>query len=225
MTDNEQPILSVVMTVHDDADLLEQHLPAFLTQQCDARYEVIVVDDHSTDPTPDILMKLKGEYPNLYTTFLPKPVPMPNPYRKRLALTVGAKAAHSQWVVLADVHQPPLSDTAFAQLANVLATTDDQVVTAYFDQKKGETAVYCQTWTDLNEAKSLVVNMERLASQNHHKSHRFKRCGGLYDIIAVPRPLIHDALKLFCQDLRGSRLLGLKLSAVWRNLQNSPVKL
>ena len=60
-----RPQLSMVMVVHDQGNLLEQNLPQFLTQPCQTTYEVIVVDDTSTDDTPDILKRLKNEHPNL----------------------------------------------------------------------------------------------------------------------------------------------------------------
>ena len=86
------------MSVHDEAEALEKNLPLFLTQQSKRAVEVIVVDDDSTDETPDVLKRLKAEYPNLYTTFIPNSPP--NPWRRRLALTVGAKAAKGDWMLL-----------------------------------------------------------------------------------------------------------------------------
>ena len=82
---------SVIMTVFDNGSELEQHLPAFLTQQYEPGYEVIVVDESSTNNTDDVLKLMKQQYPHLYSTFLPKPDVHRN--RKRLALTIGVKAA------------------------------------------------------------------------------------------------------------------------------------
>ena len=62
---------SFIMTVYDQAYELQENLTAFLTQQYQPGYEVVVVDESSTDETPDILKLLKKDYPNLYTTFLP----------------------------------------------------------------------------------------------------------------------------------------------------------
>ena len=79
------------MTVYDHAHELEEHLPAFLTQEYEPGYEVIVVDESSTDETDDVLKLQKQSYPHLYTTFLPKP--NRNITRLKLALTIGVKAA------------------------------------------------------------------------------------------------------------------------------------
>ena len=51
--------LSVVIVVHDEETALEQNLPHFLHQECDTPYEVIVVDDFSTDRTSDVLKQFK----------------------------------------------------------------------------------------------------------------------------------------------------------------------
>ena len=57
---------SIVMTVYDQASELESNLPAFLTQEYEPGYEVIVVDETSTDNTEDVLKIMKNDYPHLY---------------------------------------------------------------------------------------------------------------------------------------------------------------
>ena len=72
MNKNERSF-SIIMTVYDQAPELRENLPLFLTQEYEPGYEVIVVDETSTDGTTDMLKLLKEDYPHLYTTFLPKP--------------------------------------------------------------------------------------------------------------------------------------------------------
>ena len=64
---------SIIMTVCDQDYDLKENLPAFLEQKYEPGYEVIVVDESSTDETPDVLKLLKNDHQHLYTTFLPKP--------------------------------------------------------------------------------------------------------------------------------------------------------
>lgn len=135
-TKNTNIQLSVVIVVHDEETALAENLPAFLTLSCDTPYEVIVVNDASTDNTPDILKQLKEEYPILHTTFLPKSVV--NPSRQQLALYIGAKAAKSNWIVIADIHRPPTSSEWIDGLARETASGISEVVMVYTDRKNPE---------------------------------------------------------------------------------------
>ena len=50
----EQPRFSVVVPAHDEADLLGATLEALAAQDVDAAYEVVVVDNASTDATAEV---------------------------------------------------------------------------------------------------------------------------------------------------------------------------
>lgn len=97
----QQPSLSVVITVHDNAREIERHLPSMLQQQYDGKWEVIIVDESSTDDTQDVLIRMKATYPQLYTTFIPESSHYVS--RKKLALTVGIKASHNDWIVMTEI--------------------------------------------------------------------------------------------------------------------------
>lgn len=208
--------LSVVMTVHNEGKEVERELPRFLTQQCPRPYEVIVVDDASTDDTPDVLKRLKNQYPHLYTTFIPNSVP--NPSRHRLALTIGAKAAKGDWVVIADINRPPHADESLETLASMAEESQDEVVMAYHPRKASALTRY-QSWSTLSDAAPLMRKAER-RSGNGHRGRWFKKQRGLYDAIAVPRKSIHEALKHFDHAVNGRRLAGLRLHVWWKNLWN-----
>ena len=59
--DNRNLSVSVLITVHDQAQKIREKLPAYLTQNYDSGYEVIVIDETSTDETPDVLKILREE--------------------------------------------------------------------------------------------------------------------------------------------------------------------
>ena len=69
--EKETASISVIIVVHNEAETLEENLPTFLSTAQEAGAQVIVVDDMSSDDTPDVLQRLLLEHSNLYTTFLP----------------------------------------------------------------------------------------------------------------------------------------------------------
>jgi len=56
--------LSVIISAKNEAQNLEKNLPKILKQQY-VKFEVVVVDDYSTDNTLAVLQKFKNEYPQL----------------------------------------------------------------------------------------------------------------------------------------------------------------
>ena len=92
---------SVIIAVFDNARELEENLPAFLTQTYEPGYEVIVVDESSTDNTEDVLKLFKNDYPHLYSTFLPKP--NRRVVRRKQAFNVGVKASKNEWIIITKI--------------------------------------------------------------------------------------------------------------------------
>lgn len=210
-TEEIRPQLSMVMVVHDQGDLLEQNLPLFLTQLCQTTYEVIVVDDTSTDETPDILKQLKEQYPNLYTTFMPKTVV--NPSRLRLAMSVGIKAAKGERVVLTDIQRPPTSPE---WIDGLMEEKTAEVVMVYRDRKHPEIVCH-QAWQQLEDAIPLLSKAER-RSDSAHQGKWQKTRRGLYEAVAVNHDRIFDAIRCYDQVIRGRRLLVLRLFVIWKSL-------
>jgi GT2 family glycosyltransferase len=59
------PAVSVVVSTFNRAHDLERTLPATLRQHLDAPYEVVVVDNASTDGTADVIRRLQARFPHL----------------------------------------------------------------------------------------------------------------------------------------------------------------
>lgn len=91
------PCFSIVIPVHDNAAELKRNLDLILSQNYEQNFEVIVVDESSTDDTEDVLKLLKNRYPQLYVTFIPKSSHYLS--RRKLSLTVGVKAAKYEWLI------------------------------------------------------------------------------------------------------------------------------
>lgn len=123
--DEWQPI-SVVMSVHDNAVELEHNLPAMLEQDYAPGYEVIVVDESSTDDTVDVLKRLRREHDNLYVTYIPESSHYLS--RRKLSLTVGVKAAKHEWLIFTTADSRPCSPTWLQAMASHCAADVDMVL-------------------------------------------------------------------------------------------------
>ena len=100
------PKVSVVVCAHNEAENLQNFLQILLSQDY-PDYEVIVVDDESEDSTLILLEQYAREYPNFYHTFVPKGARVIS--SKKLALTIGIKAAHYDYILLTDADCRPES--------------------------------------------------------------------------------------------------------------------
>lgn len=199
------------MTVFDNGKDLEENLPAYLTQQYEPGYEVIVVDESSTDNTDDVLKLMKQQYPHLYTTFLPKPDI--HLVRKRLALTIGVKAAKNEWIIFTDIKAFPKDNTWLQTISDNLGNTSGIMLARY--NKKGE--LLMRTFEGIEEVSNYIIKGERQRADGH-KGTRLRTLRGKYDFIAVRADEAHELLKLFEQHVSMGRLLGLRLSIFFQNL-------
>jgi len=201
--DNKTSSFSAIMAVYEQASQLEANLPVFLTNTYESGYEVIVVDESSTDETDDVLKLFKQDYPNLYSTFIPKP----NPHitRRKLALSLGIKAAKNEWVIITSIENAPAYEEWLKELSGVIDSTTEAVAGYYL--KKG---LRLQTFEDTDQTRSLVVKAER-KRRKISKRRFLKFLCGRYDFIAVRRDKAYDVLSFFEQDASALKLARLKL--------------
>ncbi|MCM1138878.1 MAG: glycosyltransferase [Muribaculaceae bacterium] len=94
----DYPSVSVIVYSEDDAQNLETLLVQILTQDYPASKEVIVVNDGAMGTTKDVIARLEQHYSNLYMTFTP--LESRSLSRKKLAITLGVKAARYETVIL-----------------------------------------------------------------------------------------------------------------------------
>lgn len=201
--DNKTSSFSAIMAVYEQASQLEANLPVFLTNTYESGYEVIVVDESSTDETDDVLKLLKQDHPNLYSTFIPKP----NPHitRRKLALSLGIKAAKNEWVIITSIENAPVYEEWLKELSGVIDSTTEAVAGYYL--KKG---LRLQTFEDTDQTWSLVVKAER-KRRKISKRRFLKYLCGRYDFIAVRRDKAYEVLSFFEQDASALKLARLKL--------------
>lgn len=209
----QQHPYSVIMTVYDQARELEEQLPAFLKQTYKTGYEVIVVDESSTDETPNILKLLKNEYPHLYSTFLPKP--NRSIVRRKQAFNVGIKAAKSEWLIITKLSGYPLAEDVLQAISEV--TADNQLTLGYHLRK----GIRLQPFYSVDDVRKHIIRAERRLN----KIREYKRGNyiwGRYDFIIVRKEHAYELLNLFEQSIPSSSLFGIRLSILWKNLIRRP---
>ena len=102
----ECPGVSVIVCARNEEDNLQDYLQTLLAQDY-PKFEVIVVNDGSEDKTQEVLERYALVSSNLYVTFVPRNAHVIS--TKKLALTIGAKAAHYDYLLLTDADCRPES--------------------------------------------------------------------------------------------------------------------
>ncbi len=128
------PPVSVIVYAQNDAEHLASFLPDVLAQDY-PKFEVIVINDGSTDHTKEVLMNLQKDNPHLYQTFIPEE--SRNLSRKKLALTLGVKAAKYDVVLLTDANCRPVSSEWIKAMArNFVPGTEIVLGYGSYENKK-----------------------------------------------------------------------------------------
>ena len=198
------------MTIYNQAHDLEEGLPAFLRQEYEPGYEVIVVDESSTDETPDVLKLLKNEYKHLYSTFLPKP--SAQTFRRKLALNIGIKASHHEYIIMANVNNPPADTDVFKAIAEVL-DQKAELTLGYVTKKH----IRLQPFDTVAEAEGHIRRLERKLKKVRERKYG-NYIWGRYDFIIVRKDCTIELLKLFEQKILPTKLFGIRLGILWENL-------
>ena len=106
-TQQELPPLSIILPAHNEAVNLRRHLPELLRQDYET-FEVIVIDQCSTDDTKDVLERLELQHAHLRHTFTP--LSARDISVERLAVSLGIRSAAYDWVVITKPNCHPLSE-------------------------------------------------------------------------------------------------------------------
>jgi glycosyltransferase involved in cell wall biosynthesis len=117
--------LSVIICAKNEAENLKKCLPAILSQKYTdmagkALYEVIVVNDGSTDNTMEVLKELEQRYDHLWDVTIP-PEEDRQLKGKKFALSRGLIYSSHEWLLLIDADCVPASDRWLEQMIAPLA--------------------------------------------------------------------------------------------------------
>ncbi len=131
----KQEPVSVIICARNESENLEKFLPSILEQNY-TEYQVIVVNDASTDNSDKVLLKLKNKYPNLAVTTIYKDEKFS--HGKKLALTIGIKKAKYEQLILTDA-DCVASDKNWISSMQKNFNDDKEIIIAYgaYTRKKG----------------------------------------------------------------------------------------
>lgn len=115
------PTLSIILTPHDEAEALEKNLSSLMGQKYPSGFQVIVVIEKGENETEEVLQRfqktLEGQAVDgsLYFTYIPETSRYVS--RKKLAMTLGVKAARTEWLLFTEPTSRPASDTWLQTMA------------------------------------------------------------------------------------------------------------
>ncbi len=124
----DAPKVSVIVYSHNAAQALPDIIHSLAIQDY-PDFEIIVVDDGSTDNSADILERLATEEPRLHHTFVPEN--SINLSRRKLALTLGIKAATGKIILTTDATCSICSDKWIALMTRHFNNPATDLVLGY----------------------------------------------------------------------------------------------
>lgn len=123
---NYQPV-SVIICANNEEDNLKHYLADILEQDYPS-FEVIVVNDYSTDDTKWILEDFKRKYNHLSIVDIKEHIRLKN--SKKFALTLGIKAAKHELLIMTDADCQPQSKNWLKEIAGAY-TDGKEIVLGY----------------------------------------------------------------------------------------------
>ena len=131
---DELPPLSIIVCAHNETENLQRCLPALLAQDY-PQFEVIVINDGEKNENEPYLLRLEKLHDNLYHSFVPDSSRYIS--RKKLAITLGIRAARYEWLVLTEGNCLPQSNQWLRLLARNF-TSRTQIVLGYSGYERGK---------------------------------------------------------------------------------------
>lgn len=130
-----KPPVSVVVCARNEVMNLQKLLPALYSQQYE-HFEIIVVNDHSSDETYDYLREENDKVPNLKIVNVEH---TPDQFNsKKYALTLGIKAATHDVILLTDADcQPATNQWVATMAANISENTAINLGVSYYEKNPG----------------------------------------------------------------------------------------
>lgn len=132
------PPLTILLTPHKQGIELEKNVPLMLAQDYPAPIEIIIVVERGDIETEDALKRLSKDK-RVYGTFIPERSRYMS--RKKLAITLGVKASHHEWIIMTDANNTPESDQWLKTMARH-CTNDIDFVLGYSNYESSACSFY-----------------------------------------------------------------------------------
>ncbi len=127
------PFVSVIICARNESDNLRKNLCHFLNQSYRS-FEVVVVNDNSTDNTREVVLDSMRKWPNLRLVSLEQDTPP----GKKAALTKGIEAARGNYILLSDADcRPNSNEWIAAMLAHLNTIFQIGLGFSPYDREKG----------------------------------------------------------------------------------------
>lgn len=126
------PPVSVVVVGRNEEENFQKHLPAILNQDY-PRFEVVAVNDQSTDGTDEILEELEKQFQHLRVVTVPENDQFWN--GKKFGLALGIKAAQHEHLLLTDADCYPSSPDWITEMISGFMGGSD-IVLGFGDMEK-----------------------------------------------------------------------------------------
>lgn len=124
----KKPPVSVIVIAQNEGNCLTEYLPRILEQDYPS-FEVIVVNNASDDDTELAIRALKTRYPQLKSTFVPTGTK--NICSRKLAITLGVKAAQHDVLLFTNANCYPQSNQWIARMASHFESQTEFVLGCY----------------------------------------------------------------------------------------------
>ena len=130
-----QKSISIIICAKNEEENLERFLPRVLEQDY-SEFEVVVVNDCSTDGTEDLLSEFSVRYKHLRYTSIPANEKFL--HGKKLAVTIGLKSARYDHVLLTDADCYPVSNLWLQKMASNF-TREKKIILGYggYERRRG----------------------------------------------------------------------------------------
>ncbi|MDU1905958.1 MAG: glycosyltransferase [Dysgonomonas sp.] len=177
------PSVSVIIVAKNESENLEKNLPSILDQDY-PDYEVIVVNDGSTDESEHFLKRLKREHSHLYHTFSPVSTHEDWSQRQKhriLSLTIGIKAATKDVLLFTEADTAPLSNKWISSMMMNL-TPDKDIILGYCNYNTRNTL-----WGKIAIFDNLLFSLQYFAMAIKGKPYT-----GIYRNVAYRKNLFFD---------------------------------